>query len=422
MLDIKFVRENAELVKKGCHDKNMNIDVDRLLDIDRDRRSILKDLEELRAKQNRANQVVSRSNFNDKAKAISEMKKISDRVKDLEASLKSIDEEYSSLMLYLPQPALPDVPVGGDESYNVEIKKVGEVRKFDFTPKDHVTLGKNLDILDIERAVKISGARNYILKGQGALLMEAVMTLARDMLVSRGFQYMHIPQLVRQDAMVGTGYFPFGKEDAYEVEKDEKFLIGTAEVVLTSYHGDEILDEALLPIKICSRSESFRREAGAYGKDTAGVYRVHQFTKIEQVILCKNNPEESAKYHREILNNAEELVSKLGLPYRVLELCTGDMGAGQIKKHDIETWMPSRGGYGETHSCSSFHEFQARRLNIKYKDKEGNKNFVHTLNNTMVASPRILIAIMENYQREDGSIEIPLVLRPYMGGLSEITK
>jgi len=414
MLDIKFIRENIDLVKKACLDKNMPCNVDRLLEIDKERRTIIQDLEECRAKQNNANQMIAKADFQKKADAIAKMKVISTRVKDLEVGLKNIEEEYNDILFHIPQPALPDVPVGKDEKSNVEIRKVGDLPNFGFEAKDHATLGENLNIIDIKRAVKLSGARNYILKNDGVLLMEAVMCLARDMLMEKGFEYMTVPHLVREPAMFGTGYFPFGVEDSYALEKDKVFLIGTAEVVLTSYHSEEILEEEKLPIKVCGKSECFRREAGTYGKDTAGLYRVHQFTKIEQVIVCKNDPEESAKYHKELLQNAENLVQALKLPYRVIELCTGDMGAGQIKKHDIETWMPSRNAYGETHSCSTFHEFQARRLNIKYKDKEGKKHFVHTLNNTMVASPRILIAIIENYQKADGTIEIPEVLRKYM--------
>jgi len=416
MLDIKFIRENKELVKQGCIDKNMLCDIDRLLEINGERLETLQKIEKFRAEQNQANQKIARSNFNEKAIAIAEMKKVANALKENEAIYKALDVEYKKIMLSIPQPALKGVPIGKDESSNVEIRKVGDVPKFDFELKDHATLGKELGILDIERAVKISGARNYILKNDGVLLMEAVMKFATDTLRKKGYNYLAIPHLVKEPAMIGTGYFPFGEEDSYALGNDDSYLIGTAEVVLTAYHGGETFDEKDLPVKLFGKSECYRREAGTYGKDTAGVYRVHQFTKVEQVILCKNDPEESAKMHKELLGNAEKLMQSLKLPYRVLELCTGDMGAGQIKKHDIETWMPSRNSYGETHSCSTFHEFQSRRLNIKYKDENGKKKFVHTLNNTMVASPRILIAIIENYQKEDGSIEIPEVLRPYMGG------
>ena len=414
MLDIKFIRENIDLVKQGCKNKNMQCDIDRLLEIDQERRDIMTELEEARAKQNKANQVIAKADFKDKAEAIAEMKAVSGHIKELENKYRKINEEYENILLAIPQPALSDVPVGKDESGNVELKIVGDIPKFDFEPKDHTTLAKDLNILDIERAVKIAGSRNYILKNEGVLLMEACMKLAVDMLRKKGYDYLSIPHIVREHAMIGTGYFPFGKEDAYELKDDETHLIGTAEVVLTSYHGDEMLKETDLPIKLCGKSDCYRREAGTYGKDTAGIYRVHQFKKVEQVVLCKNDPKESEKFHNELLGNAEEFLQALKLPYRVLEMCTGDMGAGQVKKHDIETWMPSRNDYGETHSCSSFYEFQSRRLKIRYKDKDGKKHFVHTLNNTMVASPRILIPIIENYQNKDGSITVPEVLVPYL--------
>jgi seryl-tRNA synthetase len=422
MLDIKFIRENIDLIKQGCLNKNINLDIDKLIELDQRRRELIQSIEELRSKQNLANQKIARSNFQDKAASIAAMKKVSSKLKGEEADFRIIEDEYTKLLLSVPQPALPDVPVGKDESSNTLIRTVGDIPKFDFAIKDHATLGKELNILDIERAVKISGARNFILKNDGVLLMEAIMKLGVDILRERGYDYLAVPHLVREDAMVGTGYFPFGEEDAYSLTNDNSFLIGTAEVVLTSYHAGEVLDEKELPIKVCGKSDCYRREAGTYGKDTSGVYRVHQFTKVEQVILCKNDPAESSKMHQELLSNAEDLMKLLKLPYRVMELCTGDMGAGQVKKHDIETWMPSRDSYGETHSCSSFHEFQSRRLNIKYKTQDGERKFVHTLNNTMVASPRILICILENYQKEDGSIEIPEVLRKYMNGREKIER
>jgi len=422
MLDIKFIRENTDLVKVGCKNKNIKCDIDLLLKLDKERREIMIELETERGKQNQANQIIATANDTEKEDAIANMKVVSAHVKELETQYKEVNTQYEKLLLTIPQPALPDVPIGKDEEGNVEIKKVGEIPKFDFEIRDHATLGKKLNILDIERAVKIAGSRNYILKNEGVLLMEACMKFAVDLLRKKNYEYLSVPHIVREDAMIGTGYFPFGREDAYALQEENSYLIGTAEVVLTSYYSGEILDECQLPIKLCGKSDCYRREAGTYGKDTAGIYRVHQFKKVEQVILCKNDPQESAKFHQELLDNAEEFLQALKLPYRVIEMCTGDMGAGQIKKHDIETWMPSRNSYGETHSCSSFYEFQSRRLKIRYKDKDGKKHFVHTLNNTMVASPRILIPIIENYQKVDGSIEIPEVLIPYMNDLQNIQK
>ena len=325
-------------------------------------------------------------------------------------------------MLTIPQPADPEAPVGKDETENVELRKFGEIRKFDFEPADHVTLGRELGIIDIERGVKLGGTRNYVLRGDGALLHQAVLRLAQDMIVERGYTPMSVPVLVREEVMYGTGYFPIGRDQAYICERDELSLVGTAEVPLTAYHSDEILNEADLPVKLCAASTCFRREAGAGGKDTYGLFRIHLFDKVEQVVVCRNDVEESKKFHREILENAEAVIQVLRLPYRVVNVCTGDLGLGQVQKVDIETWMPSRSSYGETHSASRFYEFQARRLKLRYRDGAKKVHFCHTLNNTVIASPRVLIPILELYQNADGTVAIPEALRPYMGGRERIEK
>jgi seryl-tRNA synthetase len=298
------------------------------------------------------------------------------------------------------------------------------VRKFEFEPKDHATLGAELGMIDIERGVKLAGTRSYFLSGAGTLMHLAVLRLAFDLMVERGFVPMSVPVVVREGAMRGTGYFPLGREQSYAMSNEEPpvFLVGTAEVSLTAYHMDEVLDVKSLPKKYVALSPCFRREAGTYGKDTAGIYRIHQFDKVEQVIVCRNDVEESKRWHQAILENAEAVMQKLELPYRVVAVCTGDLGQGQAAKFDIETWMPSRNGYGETHSASRFYDFQARRLNMRYKDEGGKVRFCHTLNNTVVASPRILIPIMENYQNADGSITVPKGLRGYMGGMERVGK
>jgi len=290
----------------------------------------------------------------------------------------------------------------------------------DFEPRDHVDLGESLDILDIARGVKLAGTRNYILKNEGVLLELAVLRLALDLMVERGFSPMIVPHLVKEEAMTGTGYFPLGREQAYAVEKDELFLIGTSEVSVTSFHMGEILDEKDLPRHYCGYSFCFRREAGTYGKDTRGLYRIHQFQKVEQVSVCVADEEVSVREHALLLGNAEALLQRLELPYRVVNVCSGDLGQGQVRKNDLETWMPSRGAYGETHSCSTFHDFQARRLGLRYRDADGQVRFCHTLNNTVAASPRILIPILELNQQADGSVVIPKALRPYMGGMERI--
>src|SRR6185503_14176416 len=277
-------------------------------------------------------------------------------------------------------------------------------------------------MIDVERGVKLAGSRSYFLLGDGALLHQAALRYALDLMVQRGFEPQTVPVLVREPAMLGTGYFPLGREQSYEMSNEEppKFLVGTAEVALTAFHMDEILEARSLPKKYVAMSPCFRREAGAAGKDTAGLYRIHQFDKVEQVIVCRNDVEESKRWHQAILENAEAVLQKLNLPYRVVYVCTGDLGQGQIAKYDIETWMPSRKGYGETHSASRFYDFQARRLNMRYRDADGKVKFCHTLNNTVIASPRILIPILENYQNADGSVTVPEVLRGYMGGRDRI--
>jgi len=293
---------------------------------------------------------------------------------------------------------------------------VGEVPDKGFPLLDHVELGRRLGLLDIERGVKVSGTRFYFLCGDGALLHRAVLAFALDHMVKKGFVPMEVPVLVRDAAMTGTAYFPGGEEQAYRLERDRLNLVGTAEVPLTSFRGGEILQASELPVRLVAQSHCFRREAGAAGKDTKGLYRIHQFQKVEQVVILPADEEASRVEHQAILRNAEEVLAALELPYRVVNVCGGDLGQPQVQKFDIETWMPSRNGYGETHSASRFHDFQARRLELRYRDASGELRFCHTLNNTVIASPRILIPILELYQQKDGSVVVPSVLRPWLGG------
>ncbi|MDH7599269.1 MAG: serine--tRNA ligase, partial [Sedimentisphaerales bacterium] len=355
--------------------------------------------------------------------ALDELAALKAQQASLEQKVKELTPVFDALILEVPQPADPDVPVGKDDTENVEIRREGKVRQFDFEPKDHIQLGKALDIIDVERGVKLAGTRNYFLKGDGALLHWAVLRFAFDLMVSRGYTPMCVPLLMKDQAMVGTGYYPGAEEQTYRIEKDGLNLAGTAEVPLTAYRMDELLSEDQLPIKMVGLSACFRREAGAAGRDTYGLYRIHQFDKVEQVVICANSIEQSDMFHQEILANAEAVLQALELPYRVVVVCTGDLGRGQAKKFDIETWMPSRGGYCETHSASKFYDFQARRLNLRYKERATKKNlFCHTLNNTVIASPRILIPILELYQNQDGTMTVPQVLRPYMGGKQVIRR
>ena len=442
MLDIRFIRENVELVKKAAVDKCIECNVDRLIEVDKRRRRLQMELDGFRTQVRENGQRVGllrnpKSEWYKKALAggkteveikaeadrvQAELAELKPKVKQLEDEEGPILEEFERIMLTVPQPPDPSVPIGKDETENVELRKVGEPRRFEFEPKDHVMLGKELGIIDIEHGVKLAGTRNYILKGDGALLHQAVLRLAYDMMLERGFTPMVVPVLVKEDVMYGTGYFPTGRDQTYLCERDELSLVGTAEVPLTAYHCDEILKEADLPVKTCALSTCFRREAGAAGKDTYGLFRIHLFDKVEQVIVCRNDLEESKKFHQEILHNAEDVMRALGLPYRVVDVCTGDLGMGQVQKFDIETWMPSRNSYGETHSASRFYEFQARRLKMRYRDGAKKVHYCHTLNNTVIASPRILIPLLEIYQNADGTVTIPEALRPYMGDRERIER
>lgn len=430
MVDLADLRQRPAAYADAAKKKGIKIDVTAFLRLDDERLALLKDVEAMRGKKNAVSKDVPKMKGAEKEKAIKEMKMLSDDLKKKEEELSTVEIAWNNQQLLLPGIPLENVPVGKDDTENREVRKVGTLPQFDFEPLDHVTLGEKLDIIDIERGVKIAGSRTYFLKGDGARLELAILMFTLDRLVKKGYTPFIPPLLVHYPAMMGTSYFPGGEEQAYAVgvqkekdgpmESDGAFLIGTSEVSVTSYHKDEVLKLSDLPKRYCGISPCFRREAGTYGKDTKGLYRIHQFQKVEQVILCENDPAVSAKMHQEILGNAEEVVQALKLPYRVVDVCTGDMGRGQVYKNDIETWMPSRKSYGETHSCSTFHDFQARRLNMKYEDAEGKKHFVHTLNNTCIASPRILIPILEMYQQSDGSVTIPDVLRSYMGGQERI--
>ncbi|MCL2774976.1 MAG: serine--tRNA ligase [Oscillospiraceae bacterium] len=413
MLDINFIRNNPETVKQAAKNKLIGVDIDRLLILDAEIRKNSADIDLLRNERNS----LSKLNKGGNSEEITEkVKKIKQVLFEKETCLENSRKEFNQLMLIVPSVPAPGVPIGKDESDNVEIRRWGDIPKFDFEPKDHMELAESLDLIDVPRAVKFAGSRAYFLKNEGMLLELAVCRYVLDKLVSKNFVPMSVPFMVKDTAMQGTGYFPIGYDQSYKLQEDNLFLIGTSEVSLISYHQNEILDYSDLPKKYAGYSTCFRREAGAAGKDTRGLYRVHQFQKIEQIIICRNDVKEAEELHYQILNNVEEILQSLKLPYRVALACTGEIGIGQIRKHEVETWMPSRQNYCETHSCSTMGDFQARRSNIKYRDTDGSTKFVFTLNNTGIASPRILIPILENYQQKDGSVLIPDVLQPYMNG------
>jgi seryl-tRNA synthetase len=420
MIDIKLVRENPQLFKDGAKAKRFDVDIDALLELDSKIMAAKQMLQDIVTEKNRIGKEIPKLPAQEKQAVLAELGKLKEKEAALNDELKRIQPEFDALMLEVPQPPSPEVPLGVDDTENVELYKRGEIRTFDFEPKDHMQLGQALDMIDMERGVKLAGTRNYFLKGDGAILHRAVMNFAMDFMIGRGYTPMIVPLLMRNEAMRGTGYFPGSEEQTYQMERDELNLVGTAEVPLTAYYMNEMLTEKQLPVKFVAMSSCFRREAGAAGKDTYGLYRIHQFDKVEQVIIGENDEQKSIQYHQEILGNSEAVLQALGLPYRVVNVCSGDLGRGQVQKFDIETWMPSRKSYGETHSASRFYEFQARRLNLKYKTEQKKNVFCHTLNNTVIASPRILIPIMELYQNADGSITIPAVLRPYMGGRERI--
>jgi seryl-tRNA synthetase len=423
MIDIKQIRENPQGFKEAGRAKHFDVDIDRLLEVDSALKAAKSQLQEISASKNRIGKSIPNLSGGEKDAALAQLSELKRQETNFNEEVKKLQPEFDELMMEVAQAADGDVPLGKDDTQNVEIRKEGEIRQFDFEPKDHVQLGQDLDIIDIERGVKLAGTRNYLLKGDGALLHWAVLRFAMDYMVGKGYVPMSVPLLMKDEAMRGTGYYPGAEEQTYRMERDELNLAGTAEVPLTAYRMGEILKAEELPLKYVGLSSCFRREAGAAGKDTYGLYRIHQFDKVEQVVVCENDAEQSRRFHEEILANAEAVMKALELPYRVVNVCTGDLGRGQAKKFDIEAWMPSRGGYCETHSASKFYDFQARRMNLRYKDRATKKNiFCHTLNNTVIASPRILIPLLELYQNADGSVTIPRALRPYMGGKEKITR
>ncbi len=422
MIDIKELRDNPDAYILAAENKRIDADVRRLVAVDEQLKAARARLQDISTEKNRIGKSIPRLSGSEKDEALETLSRLKQDEEGFQEQAKQLQPEFDALMLQVPQPADPDVPVGKDDTENVELRQEGQVPQFDFELKDHVQLGTSLGMIDIERGVKLAGTRNYFLTGDGALLHWAVLRFAMDFMIKRGYVPMSVPLLMREEAMRGTGYYPGSEEQTYRMEKDDLSLVGTAEVPLTAYRMGEILKAEELPLKYVALSNCFRREAGSAGKDTYGLYRIHQFDKVEQVVICESSAEESYKFHEEILANSEGVMQALGLPYRVVVVCTGDLGRGQAKKYDIEAWMPSRGNYCETHSASKFYDFQARRMNLRYKDPQTKRNiFCHTLNNTVIASPRVLIPLMELYQNADGSITVPEVLRPYMGGKDRIT-
>ncbi|MEK7664074.1 MAG: serine--tRNA ligase [Patescibacteria group bacterium] len=403
MLDIKFIRENPEKIKEACQKKNTICDVDGFLHLDKKKRELIVKTENLKSEQNKLGK-----------NEIEQAKKIKNEIKQVEPELQELEKKLSKLLSQFPNIPFDDVHVGKDESENIVLRKVGKMQKFNFQPKDYMTLGDNLDVIDTERAGKVAGSRFGYIKNDLVILEFALVNLAMEVARKRGFVPLVPPVMLKEEMAKGTGYFEAGDEkEAYFLPEDKLYLAGTSEQPVVAMHSGEVLEEKDLPLRYISFSTCFRREAGSYGKDTKGILRVHQFDKVELVIFSKQ--EDSQKEHELLLSIEEELMKKLEIQYQVINICTGDLGRPAARKYDIESWLPSENKYRETHSASNCTDFQARRLNIRYKDKSGKMNFVHTLNGTAFAIGRILIIILENYQQKDGSVKVPKVLQKYTG-------
>jgi seryl-tRNA synthetase len=414
MLDIKFIRENKDIVIAGAKKKHITVDIDRLLELDDQRRALQASLDEGRATQNQVSKEMPSADKDRRDTLLLEMKNLKETLNGQDEKMTAVMQEWRALMVQVPNVPDMSVPEGDSDADNKEIRAWGEKPAFDFAPKNHVELMLGNDMADFERGAKVAGFRGYFLKNDGARLVWALEQFVQSRFVQKDFTPMIVPSLVRREPFVGTGYLPQSEEDLYKTQ-DGDYLAGTAEVSTMGYYMEEILDRKDLPIKWFAYSPCFRREAGSHGKDTKGAFRVHEFAKYEQVVLCEADHQVSVGLHEELTANSEKILQELKLPYRVVVNCGGDLGLGQVKKYDIEAWMPSEQTYRETHSSSYFHDFQTRRLNIRYRDEEGTVRYAHSLNNTALAFPRILCQIVENNQLSDGSITIPDVLRGAMG-------
>ncbi|MDD4995952.1 MAG: serine--tRNA ligase [Patescibacteria group bacterium] len=412
MIDIKIFRQNPEKIKKACEDKQVKINIDEIIRLDKKRRGIIKENEELKSQHNQFSKKISPLEGEGKQELIKQAKDLIEKIKKSDELLEEVEKKFKILFLQIPNPALPYVKVGENDKENEVIKKWGKISEFKFKIKDHIAIGEDLDLLDIDRAGKVSGSRFSYLKNELAFLEYALVQFTFKTLVKHGFTPMVPPVMIKPKAMESMGYLERGKEEIYQTTQDNLYLVGTSEQSIGPMHMNEILEKGELPKRYVSFSTCFRREAGSYGQDVKGILRVHQFDKIEMFSFCL--PEKSEEEHKFLLQREEELVQALKIPYQVIKMCTGDLGGPAAAKYDIECWMPGQNRYRETHSTSNCTDFQARRLNVKYRNKDGNLEFVYTLNGTAFAVGRILIAILENYQQKDGSIKVPKVLRQYL--------
>ena len=420
MLDKRFIRENPDAVKDAVRVKGINLDVDELLKLDAQTRGLQHELDQAQAKKKSSAKEFAKADEARRAALRAESAALDEQMKSLREQLGETNGKLTDLLLMTPTIPSKDSPVGPDESANVVIRTHGTPPEFTFTPLDHVELLERRGWADFGRARKVAGERAYALTGQAVLLERAMLSYALDVLRKKDFTLISVPVLVREQALIGTGQFPAHREETYAITADDLYLAGTAEVALVGFHSDEILDLKQLPVRYAGISPCFRREAGSAGRDVRGLLRVHQFEKVEQFVICAADDAESDYWHTQLLGTAEDLLQGLGLAYEVVECSTGDMGAGKYRMNDINTWLPSLGTYRETHSCSSLHDWQARRANVRYRDADGKVRFAYTLNNTAIATPRLLAALIENFQDADQRVRVPEVLRPYLGGAEHL--
>ena len=422
MLDLKYIVNNLDEVKRKTESRNFTFDFDSLIKLDTERKAIISEVEKIKADRNAISKQVGmlKKEGKDTTELQEQVKNSAARMQELDDKQGKIDEDIRNMLLNLPNLIDDTTPIGKDETENVEVRKWGTPREFSFTPKNHWDIGADLGIIDFERGVKIAESRFNVLSGLGARLDRALSALMLDMHRENGYTEMSVPFLVNTKAMIGTGQLPKFAEEAYVCERDNLYLISTAEIPVTNLYADEILDIKQLPIKNTSLTACFRREAGSYGKDTKGLIRNHQFNKVELVKIT--SADSSVEEHEKLTANAEKILQVLNLPYRVMALSSGDVGFSSAKTYDLEVWLPGQNTYREISSCSNFKDYQARRANIRYRDTDGKVKYAHTLNGSGLAVGRTLVAVLENYQNEDGSVTIPEVLRPYLGGIDKITK
>lgn len=418
MLDLKFIRENTSLVQDAVKKKRVGLDVDELLRVDQELLTLKRKTQALNEEKNANAKKMKGAGAADREAIIARGREVGTEIENLKPTLELAERRLAELLLLVPMIPSPDAPIGPDESGNVEVRKWGKKPEFSFKPKDHVEIVNQRGWAELERIAKVAGSRSYALKGDLVLLEMALIRYGLEKLHGKGFTLITVPAMAREFAFVGTGNFPTGKDQVYYLPDDDIYLAGTAEVPINALHSGETLDEKNLPILYGGVSPCFRREAGSAGRDVRGLIRVHQFNKVEQYILCKNDPEESNRWHQMLLATSEEILQDCELHYRVVEVCTGDMGAGKYKMFDIETWVPAENLYRETHSCSNLHDWQARRTNLRYRDANGEMKYCHTLNNTAIATPRFLVPFLEQHQQADGTIRIPEKLRSQLGNRS----